>query len=90
MAIRLELDSSIAAPESNVVEAIALNHALDELAALDPQQSRVVELRFYAGLSIEETAEALGISDATVSRDWVTAKAWLYRRLNNSAAAAKV
>lgn len=89
MAMRLELDSSIAAPQSNVVDAIALNHAMEELAELDPQQSRVVELRFYAGLSIEETSAALGISEATVSRDWVTAKAWLFRRLNNPAAAAK-
>lgn len=89
MAMRLELDSSIAAPQINVVEAIALNHALEELAELDSQQCRVVELRFYAGLSIEETSSVLGISEATVSRDWVTAKAWLYRRLNTSVAAAK-
>jgi RNA polymerase sigma factor (TIGR02999 family) len=89
MAMRLELDSSIAAPQSDVVDAIALDNVLEELEGLDSQQSQVVELRFYAGLSIEETALALGISEATVSRDWVTAKAWLYRRLNGSAAIAK-
>lgn len=89
LAARLELDSSIAAPQPDVVDAIALDRVLDELAELDPQQGRVVELRFYAGLSIEETASALGVSEATVSRDWLTAKAWLYRRLNDSAAVAK-
>jgi RNA polymerase sigma factor (TIGR02999 family) len=89
MAMRLELDSSIVAPQSDVVDAIALDNVLQELAGLDSQQSRVVELRFYAGLSIEETALALGISEATVSRDWVTAKAWLYRRLKSSAAIAR-
>jgi len=51
------------------------------LAKLDPQQSRIVELRFFAGLSVEETAEALAISKATVHRDWVTARAWLIREL---------
>jgi len=86
MATRLQLDDSIAAAGSDVVDAIALEAALEGLAALDPQQARVIELRFYAGLSIDETASALGISPATVSRDWVTAKAWLYRRLHDSAA----
>ncbi len=86
MATRLQLDESIAAAGSDVVDAIALEAALEGLAALDPQQARVIELRFYAGLSIDETASALGISPATVSRDWVTAKAWLYRRLHDSAA----
>ena len=55
--------------------------SLDENAAVDPQQSRVVELRFFAGLSVKETAEALGISPATVKRDWATAKLWLYNEL---------
>jgi RNA polymerase sigma factor (TIGR02999 family) len=63
------------------VDIVALDEALDRLAALDPQQSRVVELRFFAGLSVEETAEALGISPATVKRDWATAKLWLYNEL---------
>jgi RNA polymerase sigma factor (TIGR02999 family) len=63
------------------VDLIALDDALERLAAADPQQSRVVELRFFAGLSVEETAEALGISPATVKRDWATAKLWLYKEL---------
>ena len=63
------------------VDIVALDEALAQLAAVDPQQSRVVELRFFAGLSVEETAEALGISPATVKRDWATAKLWLYNEL---------
>jgi RNA polymerase sigma factor (TIGR02999 family) len=63
------------------VDIVALDEALERLAVVDPQQSRVVELRFFAGLSVEETAEALGISPATVKRDWATAKLWLYNEL---------
>jgi RNA polymerase sigma factor (sigma-70 family) len=63
------------------VDIEALDEALEQLAAVDPQQSRVVELRFFGGLSIEETAAALGISPATVKRDWTTAKAWLHHEL---------
>jgi RNA polymerase sigma factor (sigma-70 family) len=55
---------------------------LNGLAQLDPRQARIVELRFFAGLSIDETAEALEISKATVNRDWVTARAWLLRELS--------
>jgi RNA polymerase sigma factor (TIGR02999 family) len=61
---------------------LVLDEALNDLARLDPQQTRVVELRFFGGLSIEETAEALGISQATVKRDWATARAWLHRELS--------
>jgi RNA polymerase sigma factor (TIGR02999 family) len=63
------------------VDLLALNEALDELAEMDPQQSRIVELKFFGGLSIEETAEVLGISHATVERDWKMARAWLRRQL---------
>jgi RNA polymerase sigma-70 factor (ECF subfamily) len=63
-------------------EMLDLDAALDELAALDEDQARLVELRFFGGLSIEETAGMLGLSTATVSREWATAKSWLYRRLN--------
>ena len=63
------------------IDIVALDHALERLAALDQQQSRVVELRFFGGLSVEETAEALGISPATVKRDWATAKLWLFNEL---------
>jgi RNA polymerase sigma factor (TIGR02999 family) len=63
---------------------VALDHALEELALLDERQARLVELRFFAGLTIDETAETLGVATATVSRDWATARAWLYRRLKAS------
>jgi RNA polymerase sigma factor (TIGR02999 family) len=63
------------------VDIVALDEALARLSAADPQQSRVVELRFFAGLSVEETAEALDISPATVKRDWATAKLWLFNEL---------
>jgi RNA polymerase sigma factor (TIGR02999 family) len=74
------LDDHAIAAESSV-DIVALNDALERLATVDPQQCRVVELRFFAGLSVEETAEAIGISPATVKRDWATAKAWLYHEL---------
>jgi RNA polymerase sigma factor (TIGR02999 family) len=70
----------VAAPEPEV-DVVALDAALTRLAAVDPQQGRVVELRFFAGMSVEETAEALGISPATVKREWATAKLWLYNEL---------
>ena len=66
-------------------ELIALEEALDELAKLDPRKSQVVELRYFGGLSLEETAEVLEISVMTVRRDWRAAKAWLYRRMNHDA-----
>jgi RNA polymerase sigma factor (TIGR02999 family) len=74
------LDEDVVAPQS-AIDIVALDEALERLAALDPQQGRVVELRFFAGLSVKETAEALGISPATVKRDWATAKLWLYNEL---------
>jgi RNA polymerase sigma factor (TIGR02999 family) len=74
------LDEDAAAPQP-AVDVVALDEALGRLAAVDPQQGRVVELRFFAGLSVEETAEALGISPATVKRDWATAKLWLFNEL---------
>ena len=63
------------------IDLIAMDHALKRLEQLDPQQSRVVELRFFGGLSVAETAEALGISAATVKREWSTARAWLLREM---------
>lgn len=81
----LSLDEAIATPQKRDLNLVALDDALERLAQFDPQQSRVVELRFFTGLSIEETAEVLGISPATVKRDWVAAKAWLYRAIAGSA-----
>jgi RNA polymerase sigma factor (sigma-70 family) len=63
-----------------------LDAALDRLAQLDPRQVRVVELRFFTGLSIEETAEVLAVSPATVKRDWTLARAWLHRELKGGLA----
>jgi RNA polymerase sigma factor (TIGR02999 family) len=80
-AYQLELDDAIASVEQRNVDLVALDTALTELAKIDPQQSRIVELRFFGGLSIEETAEAVGVSPATVKRDWATARAWLFREL---------
>ncbi|MEM7581859.1 MAG: sigma-70 family RNA polymerase sigma factor [Acidobacteriota bacterium] len=67
--------------EEQQIDLVALDEALNELSALDERQAQVVELRFFAGLTINETAEALSITHATVSRDWKSAKAWLYRRI---------
>lgn len=81
-ALRLSLSKAgqVVAKEP-AVDLLALDEALTRLAAIDEQQSRVVELRYFSGLDIEETAAALGISTATVKRDWATAKAWLGREL---------
>ena len=69
------------AAAGSTVDALALDEALDRLAAIDPQHARIVELRYFAGLTIEETSEALGISPATVKREWTWARAWLYQQL---------
>ena len=63
------------------LDVLALHEALEELATIDPQQSRIVELKFFGGLSIEEVAEVLGVGHATVERDWKMARAWLRRKL---------
>lgn len=76
-------DEPIAAAEGplDAVETLALDRALSELERLDPDQARLVELRFFGGLTVEETAAALGVSPATVKREWAIAKGWLYRAL---------
>jgi len=83
----LTLDDAEEVPLPLDVDVVALDDALKILAEMDPQQSRVVELKFFAGLSIEDTSEVLGISSSTVKRDWITARAWLYRELDRSAPA---
>jgi RNA polymerase sigma factor (TIGR02999 family) len=80
-ACRLTLDEALALPQQMDVDVVELDKALTGLAELDAQQSRIVELRYFAGLTIEDTSEVLGISPATVKRDWVTARAWLYRAM---------
>ena len=83
-ATMLVLNEAIDLPEQRSLEVLRLDEALEALTCLDPRQSRIVELRFFGGLSVEETAEALGISKATVNRDWVTARAWLTRELKRA------
>jgi len=78
----LALDEALVAAPSSNVDVLALDEGLTRLAALDPQQARVVELRFFGGLTMEETAVALRISPATVGREWALAKAWLYAELS--------
>ena len=79
--IRLTLDEQVAAVGARDVDLLALDEALTRLAALDVRQSRIVELRFFSGLNVEETAAVLGVSPATVKLDWSMAKAWLRREL---------
>jgi len=81
----LSLEEAPPAAWTSSVDVLALDQALDALAAIDARQCRVVELRFFAGLTIDEAAIALGISSATVEREWAVAKAWLFRRLSPSA-----
>ena len=75
------LAEQVAAAERPLDDLLALNDALARLEAVDPRKARVVECRFFGGLSLDETAEALGSSAATVSRDWAFARAWLHREL---------
>jgi RNA polymerase sigma factor (TIGR02999 family) len=81
---KLTLDESIVPATSRNVDLIALDDALNGLAKLDQQQSRIVELRFFAGLSIEETSKVLGVSPATVKRDWNAAKLWLFNEVRKA------
>ena len=78
---RITLDEAAAVGKPLDVDLLALDEALERLAQRDAQQSRIVELRFFGGLTNEETAEALGISPATVKRAWAVARAWLFREL---------
>ena len=78
---RLSITSAERVAKQPEIDLLALNEALDELTIMDPQQAQIVELKFFGGLSIEETAEVIGISHATVERDWKMARAWLRRQL---------
>ena len=79
MQVTLQEWSAVTPEES--FDSLALNESLERLAALDPRKATIVELRYFAGLSVEETAAALNISDITVKREWLKAKAWLFREL---------
>jgi RNA polymerase sigma-70 factor (ECF subfamily) len=82
--LSVQLDDGTPAPARPVdaIEALDLDRALVKLETLDPDQARIVEMRFFGGLTVEETAAALGISPATVKREWALAKGWLYRELS--------
>jgi len=81
---KLSFDEALLTSEEKGADLLALDEALDRLAAIDPRQSRVVELRIFAGLTLEETAQALNISPSTVRREWSMAKAWLNRQIKNN------
>ena len=81
---RLSLDPELVPAQSRGIDLVGLDEALSKLSALDSQQGRLVELRFFGGLSIEEAAVVLGVSPATVKREWVTARAWLLRELKRN------
>jgi RNA polymerase sigma factor (TIGR02999 family) len=78
---RLSITSARAIAQTPEVDVLAVNEALEELKQFDPQQERIVELRFFGGLSIDETAEVMGLGHATVERDWKMARAWLRQKL---------
>ena len=77
----LELDEALLVSQQRASEVVALDEALNQLALIDARQSRIVELRFFGGLTVEEAAEVLHVSPVTIKREWSTAKAWLYREL---------
>ena len=86
VAVAVELDQAMSVPADPVdaVDALDLDRALTKLEALDPDQARIIELRFFGGLTIEETAAALSVSPATIKREWTLAKGWLFRELTGT------
>jgi RNA polymerase sigma factor (TIGR02999 family) len=80
----ISLDEAVAIDHEPSAELMALDEALTRLARLDPEQAKVVELRFFAGLTVEETAAVLGVSDSTIKREWRVARAWLHREINRT------
>jgi RNA polymerase sigma factor (TIGR02999 family) len=85
-ALQLPLDEAFLFSPGRAAELVALDEALTSLAALDERKSRIVELRFFGGLTLEETAEVLSVSHATVEREWKRARAWLSSELNHTGA----
>jgi RNA polymerase sigma-70 factor, ECF subfamily len=78
----MSLDEALIVSDERGAEVVALDETLERLAEVDPRKSQIVELRFFGGLSIEETAEVLAVSPGTVMRDWTLAKAWLRREMS--------
>jgi RNA polymerase sigma factor (sigma-70 family) len=85
--VHLSVASRIVPAAEREPDLLALDQAIEALAALDPDQSRIVELRYFGGLTIDETAEAMGVSPATVKREWATARLWLKREIRKGASA---
>ena len=83
--LKLTLNEGVIGAKSKDLDLLALDDALNGLAQISPQQSQIIESRFFSGLSIEDTSEVLGISPATVKRSWTAARAWLFREMNRSA-----
>jgi len=81
---QVTLEENVASVDGQSVELLALHEALERLAEIDERKSRIVELRYFGGLSSEETAEVLNVSEITVKREWAKAKAWLFRELSSS------
>jgi RNA polymerase sigma factor (TIGR02999 family) len=86
--VRVSLNEATALSKGQDLDVVGLNEALTRLEKIDEQQGKIVELRFFSGLTVEETAEVLGVSTGTVKRDWAMAKAWLHRELSGQANAA--
>ena len=84
-AVRVMLDQVVAGASARGIEILALERALEALSQLDPRKGRVVELRYFGGLTMDETALVLGISTETAKRDWRMAKTWLFQKLNDNA-----
>ena len=85
-AVRVTLDDRVGAVQPRDVDVLALDRALAELTAIDPQQARIVELRYFAGLSEAQVADLLRVSRSTVTREWQIARGWLYRRVTGGRA----
>lgn len=81
--LRVPLDDALLVSEQPAAEVLAVDEALKQLSLLDPRKSQIVEQRYFGGLTVEETADVLGVSPVTVHREWVKARAWLYERLRH-------
>lgn len=80
---KVELDEAVSFPRETQVDPLALNDALERLEELDQRQSQIVEMRFFGGLTVEETAEVLKVSPRTIKREWAMAKAWLFQQMKS-------